>query len=115
MATYPATLPQSPLVRGYSSKRVPNQLNFETDVGPSKSRRRSTATPIVVTENYVLENSEKLILEEFYEVTLKSGTEAFSKTNPETGNTDLYKFRDSPQFEKVGTLWTTSLSLEIQP
>lgn len=115
METWLLTLPQSPLINGYTSNRVPNQTNFQTDVGPAKTRRRSTAVPIMVKENYVLTTAQKISLENFYSVALKDGSDAFVKPNPETGTTSVYKFVNPPVFNTAGIYWTTTLELEIQP
>lgn len=115
MATWSLDLPQSPLVNGYSSNRVPNQLDFQTDVGPAKTRRRSTATPTVVNENYILTDAQKNTLDTFYSVTTKDGSDEFTKPNPETGSTSIYKFINPPQYSRAGIYWSVQLALEIQP
>lgn len=115
METWPSTLPQYPLVEGYSRTPQDSVLKFQTETGRAKERNRATAMPDSITERYVLEPSQRDTLDTFYKVTTKRGTVTFTKIEPETGLVKEYKFDGPPEINRVGTLYTATCKLELLP
>ena len=54
-AIWPLTLPQLPLVSGYSESMPSNLIRSETDTGPAKVRRRGNAKPVTVQASYIMD------------------------------------------------------------
>lgn len=116
MATWPATLPTTPLLNGYKRKPMNDGLKkFNPDLGATKDHLRYTAVPENVTENYLLTNAEYLILKSFYETDCKRGAITFFKTEPETNTLREYKFLEPPDTEQVGLDKRVTLTLRILP
>jgi hypothetical protein len=116
MATWPATLPQSPLINGYNEVPEDARLVSEVDAGSRKIRNRYTAASEFVNENYVLTAAQYATLKSFYKTTLGNGAEEFTKENPITETDLLYRFTapftlDAVQFP----FYLVTLPLEILP
>ena len=114
MAAWPATLPQSPLVEGYSEETPDLVVRTSMDEGPAKIRRRFTANVRNITHNYLLTQAQVATLDTFFVTTLAGGALTFTFINPRTAATDTYRFRSQPTYVPVsGSLWRTRLDLEI--
>lgn len=116
MATWPVTLPQSPLLAGYKEDPVDSRIRSSVDAGAQKVRNRYTANVINVTEQYWLTEAQYNTFIDFYEDTLGNGAESFSKPHPFRIGTKLYRFL-SPysQMNSSGNFYQVQLNLEILP
>ena len=112
---WPLTLPQYPLVNGYTRTPQESTIKFDTGIGKPKERNRSTAMPDNATEKYVLDDAQRVILKTFYDTTTQKGTITFFKPEPETGNTLEYRLLTPPSFESSGLYWTATCSMEVLP
>jgi len=115
---WPETLPQSPLIQGYTSTPVSSRLEFETEVGSPIVRNRANATPDNIREQYVFSTAQKNTFQTFWRNELKRGTVIFLKPDPENNHAQsLYQFRggSEPVFTAVGIYWTTTFDLRRIP
>ena len=95
MSTWPATLPQSPLVAGYSEQRTDAKQRSTMSTGPAKVRRRFTAVPTTFEVQHLLTNTELATFETFYVDTLSEGTDSFDVPHPRTGTTVTVHYTDA--------------------
>lgn len=116
MSSWPNTLPDYPTYSGYARQVQGNKLTFTPDAGTPKERNRTTTMPDKVSERYVLTVEQYNALENFWRNTCRNGVLPFSKPNPETKNTDLYKFDgDLPAPAIAGQWRVLTITLERLP
>lgn len=116
MATpeWPSTLPQSPLLEGFSS--VPQDSVLRSDMDAlTKQRNRFTAVVYDVEESYLLTPAQYTTFRNFYHSTLGNGAEDFLKPNPESGLTELYRFADVYEAIFNGLQYRVALTMERLP
>ncbi len=113
MATWPASLPQAPLLRGYSEQGQGNTIRTQMDVGPPKRRRRYTAELVQYQMMVLLTEAQLATFETFYTSTLSHGADAFDWVDHRAGTTLEYAFVGRPQYTPAGGgLWEVSFTLE---
>lgn len=116
MASWPTTLPQSPLVNGYSRQPVDSRLISMPDAGKGKIRNRYTAVPIDVNEVYLLTLDQYAIFVDFYNDIISYGADEFLKVDPITGLTKNHRFREEMYTTNFKYPYMeVSLSLEVMP
>lgn len=121
MANWPGTLPQSFLVDGFSLTKQKGADNNQTDVGPTISRQRFTATSRFFTGRMFMTPTQFATLESFYRDTLFQGSTAFTWVHPLTNAVCQMRFdlskEDDYAIEEVVTplKWRIVVSLEILP
>lgn len=111
-ATWPGSLPQTPLPDNFNEALADNAVRFKPDVGPPKTRRRGTAaeTPMQVT--FYMHANQRADLTTFFRDTLLSGTLPFLWNDPITQVLSTFMFAAPPPMPVVGpTLSKVSLSL----
>ena len=85
--------------------------------GPVKIRRITTARPDIydlVHPSFTLAQVE--VLDIFYTDTLASGALAFDMQNPQTGNTEIFRFLVPPSWQAGGgKVWAVNFNLERLP
>ena len=114
MADWPSELPQTPLLSGYSSTPQDSVLRTEMD-GYTKQLNRYTATIFDVKEPYYMTNDQYAVFKQFYHGILGNGALEFSKVDPETGNTGLYRFSAPYDPQKTGLDWVVNCTLHRLP
>lgn len=114
MATWPMTLPQSPLIEGFSDTPQDSVLRSKMD-GYTKQRNRYTAALSDVEESYLLTPAQYADFKTFYFSTLGNGAATFTKPNPEAGTTDLYQFAAPFDATFNGVQYKVKLTLERLP
>lgn len=116
MATWPATLPQSPLLSGFEEQPPDTRLRTQMDAGPPKTRRRWQTGVRKLTVDLLLSKDQVAILETFIFTTLEGGSLPFDWTHPRTGASTSFMLESIPKYSAVThSLFQTSLSLEILP
>lgn len=91
--TWPLGLPQIPLTDGFSMTLGRSEVIVsDMDTGPSKRRRRSMAAPRPMKFKLVLNLSQVLLFEEWYDNVLMGGILPFSWFNPLTQNEAYFQF-----------------------
>jgi len=114
MATWPASLPQSPLLDGYKNRPQDSVLRSDFD-GYTKQRNRFTAVLNTVTERYFFTDAQYSTFKQFFETTLSNGSIEFQKPDPESGTTPLYRFVEPYDPARVGLYWIVTCNLEKLP
>lgn len=119
-AAWPGTLPQFKLT-GIADQRQAAKLRSSVDVGPAIVRRRFTAAVRNVSVPMIFTNDQRIAFEDFYINDLGEGVSRFTWTDPLSGSTVLFRFREeagpawtSTDGGEVGK-WTVTLNLEILP
>ena len=114
MASWPGTLPATPLLRGYAESPPDLTIRTQMDQGPAKIRRRFTAAPRPMRFAFNMTTAQIAILDTFYVTTLSGGALTFTFTNPRTAATDTYRFLSPPTYTPwSGSYWRVELDLEI--
>ncbi len=115
MPSWPVTLPQTPLVEGFSRSRQDARLRTSMDAGPDKVRRRYTAVPENLTCVFVMTDSQLDIFDVFYVDTLLGGALTFTWTHPMTGVSVTCRVKDEPQTVPRKRRWAVSMVIEVLP
>lgn len=120
MPAWPESLPQCVLLEGYRERPSSGVLSSEMDVGPAKTRRRSTATttrlPVMVT----LSNEQLGIFEDWFNQDVAGGALPFDWERPRTHQIVQARIVGDPPYElrplaSGSEYWRLSMTLEIQP
>jgi hypothetical protein len=103
MPTWPAGLPQCPVLNAFSEQRQRNVVAFSPDVGPPKMRKRSTAVAVLTSVAYRMTTSHLATFNTFYEDTLEDGTLPFDWEHPITNVTYSWMFdaREAPRIDRM--------------
>jgi hypothetical protein len=116
MATWPGSLPQTPLLQGFSQQLEDNLLRTEMDAGKDKVRRRFTAGIMPVKISMVLATAQKDILITFFDTTVTGGADEFDWDDHLNGGVVQYRFLSPSSFRRLsGAYWSADMELEIVP
>jgi hypothetical protein len=95
MASWPASLPQKPLLGGWSWAPRDNRVSFQPDAGPAIERRRGTAVVHEYEARFPpLTKAQVAEFETFFEDTLVSGTLRYSWDDPVSGESREWRLRE---------------------
>lgn len=115
-ATWPVSLPQKPLQKGYSEQQDDNLLRSQVDAGPVMTRPRYTTTTINFTFQMVLTNMQSQILEAFFSNDLSYGSLKFDWVHPRTGATGEFRFLSPPKHTaRDNNYWMSTMQVELLP
>lgn len=93
MATWPASLPQVPLQRGFSEEPQDQVLRTEMDAGPAQTRRRFTAAYRVFSIRLKMSSTQFDTFLTFLNDTIGGGALQFDWAAPDImGGTGSFKF-----------------------
>ncbi len=110
--TWPAELPELIILNGLVAKKNSNVIRTSMDAGPQKTRRRYT----VQTKNFdgyiVITESQREVLEDWFDNTIGSGSLRFKMKNPQTLQVEEFRFREDYSEESSDGLWKIVLPLE---
>ncbi len=112
---WPTTLPQEPLVEGFSGTPQNTLIRTSMDAGPEKTRRRFTAASEYYTVSWVMTGAQFTTFRDFFTDTIAGGSEEFEMNHPITGETALVRFRGPYQFVSTGAHWKISAEIEVLP
>lgn len=119
LAVWPVTLPQA-LEVGVTDNRQQGFVRFEPSTGPSKQRRRFTATSRFLAGTMLLSQAQRVTFETFYSVTIAEGSLGFEFPDPLdfTSSGVETRFREPPSLTGVigtpgGAVWRLSVSWEV--
>lgn len=115
---WPESLPQYPLLEGYTEEPFDNRLVTNVDAGLDKRRRRFVARPIEVSESYVMNAEQYNTFEAWYRTTIQDGSLTFIKPypyDPTMTQSREYRFVGQPSVSTNGLLRMVSFNLEIMP
>ena len=113
---WPATLPQSPLIDGYSFTRGETRHLSSMDTGPDKIRPKAEFGIQKVTYPIIINASQKSDLRNFYRVNLRNGEKEFLIKLARETEFSTVRFLTPPRFSPVTNIkWRTNLDLEVLP
>ena len=117
MPAWPATLPQAPLVDGYSETAPDLIARSPTAVGWAKTRRRATAGPTRITATYRLTGDQLDDFDTFVDDDLANRTLAFDWPHPRSGTSVSVRIVAVPVVVPANGAdrWTVGLTLETMP
>lgn len=103
IASWPTTLPQCPILNGFSETKQTNLRSFTPDVGPPKVSRRSTAASWLTSVAYRMTRAQLTAFNFFYEATLEDGSLPFNWKHPEQQIFYNWMFdpKESPKIERT--------------
>ena len=114
--TWPSTLPDAPLAEGLQETFADTTLRSQTDMGPAKTRPRSTAGIGKITLAYYLTTAQYAVLKTFYQTGLAGGSLRFDMTHPISSDTIACRFLKPPAPVTLSpTRLKVMLELEILP
>lgn len=111
---WPTSLPQSPLLEGFSDVPQDSVIRSEMD-GLTKQRNRYSAVINDVVESYLMSPAQFSTFRDFYFQTLGNGAEEFLKKDPITQLTAVYRMSDVYDFEFNGVSYRVTLTMEKLP
>lgn len=102
-AAWPATLPQCPILNGFSEQRQRNLAFFDPDVGPPKIRRRSTAVGVLTNLAFRMTTTQLAAFNTFFETTISDGSLPFTWAHPITKVSYTWMFdpQDAPKIDRM--------------
>jgi hypothetical protein len=114
IAAWPSTLPQCPILNGWDEQPQPAVAAFVPEVGPQKSKRRTTAKVWSCNAVYRMTNSDVITFNSFFETTLEDGSLPFSWPHPITKVSYNWYFDSAtpPKFSRT-TPKTQTVQLKI--
>lgn len=117
-ATWPSSLPQTPLTDGYGESQQPNKIRTPMEIGPAKQRKRYTKDVDKIDATFEMDDSQVETFLDFYENTISAGVDKFDIDHPRTGNTVEARFRtgggDDYTIANVGAnIYQVTTKLEI--
>lgn len=118
MATWPATLPQYPLVEGNERTAQSQTIRTDMDSGPAFQRRRFTAASELFQMVFVVDKTQRQTFWDFFNNTLGGGAVAFDWQDPITEVAASFRFMaDSVPVESAfsNELFQISANVEKLP
>jgi hypothetical protein len=97
------TVPNHPLYGSYSETPVPQQAEFQPDIGEPSRTPRAGFILLEVAWRIFLDDVQKDALREFWRSTCKQGARRFTLADPITGVTHTWSWVQAPVFNAVGT------------
>ncbi len=116
---WPATLPQLFNRQGFAFAEGDGRLQSDTDTGPGKVRRRSTAVANIIQGQMTLTLAQLKIMRAFIRDDLVGGSLPFNIPDP-LGDPDPILIRFSkegmPQYQNLaGAMWTAAFKVDVLP
>ena len=113
---WPLTLPQTFLEGSLIHGLPDNTITSETETGPSKRRRRTTANVRPFGGRQVLSDLQRQTLETFYQATTLSGSLVVTFPDPLGGDDLSVWFEGPPDFEQFPPgRWFVNLRFVVLP
>jgi hypothetical protein len=118
MAVWPLTLPQYPLLDGFSYQPPNLLVASESDTGPPMVRRRTTAGHAKVQCAWLLTGTQFATFRAFYETELAGGAVPFTMPHPldETTCNAMFDPASVPTYNALKVdVWRVDAALLILP
>lgn len=119
MATWPVGLPEFVLVNGFRRSPNSNVISFGTEVGPGKTRRRSTARTKNMAASLMVDGTQLATFEAFFEDDLVDGSLPFDWVDPVGGAACTFRFDPASPYSVSAVsgndVWTVTMSIIKQP
>ncbi len=118
MPTWPASLPDFALRRGYDELLTPKVgVWSQMDSGATKRRRRFTTGPKEFTVVMPLDDAQIITFQNFVDVDIDGGVLSFDFPHPRLGTTVTVAFTSTPEAVRPegATTYLLRLKLEVLP
>ncbi len=115
MATWPDTLPQQPLVEGFSGTVQDTLIRTSMDAGPEKIRRRFTAASEYFTLTWFMTKQQLNTFISFFNNDIAGGSLEFEMVHPLTSEPALMRFRGVYKISLAGTGYLVNAEIEVLP
>lgn len=114
---WPASLPEGFTFESYNEGVGDGRLRSQTDTGPGKVRRRSSAMPRSLAGQMVMTGAQLETFISFVETTLANGVLPFAFKSQRGGASILVRFGEElPSWQRHGAgKYLVTLNLEILP
>ena len=112
MAVYPASLPQYPLVRGFTDERQTGSIRSNMDTGAPKTRKRFTAVVRKLTWPTILTGTQRATFDTFFITTINEGASSFTINDSASTVTISVKFINPPSWNII-TAYGPAFSVSI--
>lgn len=114
--SWPATIPQNPLLGPLKETPVPNKIDTQMDIGVPKSRRRYTKELRDLTWVFVMTTAEVALFDTFYHTTLEGGTLPFDHVDSRTGVAASFRIKSLGEYNPLsGTKWSIPMEVTKLP
>jgi len=110
--TWPAELPATLLIDGFSKQPQSSVIRTAMDAGPKKARRRYTARTVNFSGKQIFDVDELAVFEAFYQFTLADGVLRFNFTDPTSLEIAEFRFTDNYTVGAIEGLFEVSMQLE---
>lgn len=120
MSVWPGSLPQSPLLSGFTETTPNLVLRTQMDAGPPKQRRRFTAGVRPFTISMLMTADQVDIFDDFFMNTCEGGALSFLFPDPRTGSDSsanaYFRFVGQAKYKSVTPeLFEVEFNLERMP
>lgn len=112
MATWPSTLPQSPLIDGYKETPRPNSIEADLE-GWKVTRPQFGANPTQASVSLMMTAAQLATFKTFYNTTINYGNDQFVWKLPTSSVNQNFKFRGQPTWNFTGTKWQVSMEFDV--
>ena len=116
IATWPSGIPQLFQPDQFRFKPRPGTIRSKPDIGPIRPRRRSTILLYDVGGTILLNDSQRLVFLDWYDVQLFGGVHDFNWTHPlDQTQAVVMTFTEDPEITLIGSLqYVLNVELEMQ-
>lgn len=97
------SVPNKPLYASYSETPVPQQAEFQPDIGPPSRTPRAGFSMLEVSWRIFVDSTQREALRTFWRSTCKQGSYPFTLADPITGTTYTWFWASPPTISTVGT------------
>lgn len=116
MPLWPSTLPQSPLIEGFSETAPSTTTRTEMDQGPAKVRQKTTAGVRRLILSFLLSKTQTATLDAFFHTDTKGGSLSFTFPHPRTNESLSCRFTQAPRYQtQNGEKFRAGVELEVMP
>ena len=118
MATWPTSIPRlNEFLEGTYVEETPdNTIRTQMDVGPAKTRQRSTSAPRKLGGTLYMTAAQVATHDTFFVTTTNHGSVTWdAPTAPRIGGSKYFRYLKPPAYKAVGRGYHVSLQLEMLP
>ena len=111
--SWPGSLPQLFLERGFEQQPFDNVVRFRVDQGPDRRRRRYSRVPGLLQGGFILTPDQWTSFKRFYLISTRAGVDQFDIPAPMStaGGAIAVKWRGAPTRFRDGANWAVQLRL----
>lgn len=110
--TWPDSLPQVLILDGLGAQNQNSVVRTEMDAGPAKQRRRYTVSQKDFSGSIVVTESQREILEDWYDSVIGGGALRFVMKDPQTLLPREFRFREHYKEDSLDGKWRITMELE---